>query len=49
MVNLTARYEIDKRLFVAARLQNAFDEKYQLVNGFNPPRRGVFLTAGWQP
>jgi vitamin B12 transporter len=49
VVNLTARYEIDKRLFVAARLQNAFDEKYQLVNGFNTPRRGVFLTAGWQP
>ena len=49
VVNLTARYEIEKRLFVAARLQNAFDEKYQRVNGFNTPRRGVFLTAGWQP
>jgi len=49
VVNLTARYEIDKRLFIGARLSNALDEKYQLVNGFNTPRRGVFLTAGWQP
>jgi vitamin B12 transporter len=49
VINLTARYDIDKRLFVGARLDNALDEKYQLVNGFNTPRRGVFLTAGWQP
>jgi vitamin B12 transporter len=49
VINLTARYDIDKRLFVGARLSNALDEKYQLVNGFNTPRRGVFLTAGWQP
>ena len=49
VVNLTARYDIDKRLFVGARLSNALDQKYQLVNGFNTPRRGVFLTAGWQP
>ena len=49
VVNLTARYDIDKRLFVGARLSNALDEKYQLVNGFNTPPRGVFLTAGWQP
>ena len=49
VLNLTARYDIDKRLFVGARLSNALDEKYQLVNGFNTPRRGVFLTAGWQP
>ena len=49
VINLTARYDIDKRLFVGARLSNALDQKYQLVNGFNTPRRGVFLTAGWQP
>jgi len=49
VLNLTARYDIDKRLFVGARLSNALDQKYQLVNGFNTPRRGVFLTAGWQP
>jgi len=47
--NLTARHDYDKHLFFAARLENALDEKYQLVNGFNTPRRGVFLTAGWRP
>jgi len=36
-------------LFVAARLENAFDEEYRLVNGFNTAPRGVFVTAGWQP
>jgi vitamin B12 transporter len=49
VVNLTARYDYNKHLFTAARLENAFDERYQLVHGFNTPRRGLFITAGWQP
>jgi len=49
LLHLTARYQISKGLFVAARLENAFDEEYRLVNGFNTAPRGVFVTAGWQP
>lgn len=49
VLNLTARYDFSKRFFTAARLENALDEKYQLVHGFNTPRRGLFITAGWQP
>jgi vitamin B12 transporter len=49
VVNLTSRYNYDKHLYVAARLENAFDEKYQLAHGFNTPRRGLFVTLGWQP
>lgn len=49
LVNLTARYQFDKNLYVAAKLENAFNEKYQLVNGFNTPPQGVFFTVGWQP
>lgn len=49
LVNLTARYQFDKNLYVAAKLENAFNEKYQLVNGFNTPPQGVFFSVGWQP
>ncbi len=49
VLNLTARYQLGKALFAAARLENALDEKYRLVNGFNTPPRGLFLTVGWQP
>jgi vitamin B12 transporter len=49
VVNLTSRYDYDKHLYVAAKLENALDEKYQLVQGFNTPRRGLFFTVGWQP
>lgn len=49
IVNFTARYQFDKNLYVAAKLENALGEKYQLVHGFNTPGRGVFLTIGYQP
>jgi vitamin B12 transporter len=49
VLNFSARYEHDKHVFFGARLENALDEKYQLVHGFNTPGRGIFLTAGWQP
>jgi vitamin B12 transporter len=49
VVNFTARYDYSKHAYLAAKLENAFDEKYQLVNGFNTPRRGLFVTVGWQP
>jgi vitamin B12 transporter len=49
VVNLTARYDAGKHVFFAARLDNAFDEKYELVHGFNTPGRGAFVTVGWQP
>jgi vitamin B12 transporter len=48
VLNLTARYNIDKALFVSARLENALDEHYSLAHGFNTPRRGAFITVGWQ-
>jgi vitamin B12 transporter len=49
VVNFTARYDYSKHVYVAAKLTNAFDEKYQLVNGFNTPRLGMLVTVGWQP
>lgn len=49
VMNLTARYNFTKALFAAVRVENALDEAYHVVHGFNAPPRGVFVTAGWQP
>lgn len=49
VLNLTARYNFSQALFVALRVENALDEDYHLVHGFNAPPRGAFLTVGWQP
>ncbi len=48
VVNLTARHPIGKNAHVAARLENAFDEKYQVAHGYNVPGRGLFVSLGWQ-
>lgn len=48
VVNLTARRTLTKSTFIAARLENAFAEKYQLAHGFNVPGRGLFVSLGWQ-
>lgn len=49
VMHLTARYQFAKSLFAEARLENALDEKYSTVSGYNTARRGVFVTVGWQP
>jgi vitamin B12 transporter len=49
VLDLTARFQATKELFAGLKLENALDEKYRLVHGFNTPRRALFLTAGWQP
>ena len=49
VLNLLARFNYNKNLFMAARLENALVKEYQLVHGFNTAPRGMFITAGWQP
>lgn len=48
VVNLTARRAITKNTVIAARLENAFDEHYQVAHGFNTPGRGLFVSLNWQ-
>lgn len=48
VVNLTARYPVSKNSHITARLENAFDAKYQLAHGYNVPGRGLFVSLGWQ-
>ena len=48
LVNFVARHDLDKKTFIAARLENFFDAKYQLAHGSNVPGRGLFVSLGWQ-
>lgn len=49
LVTLTARYNFNKEMYVAAKLDNAGNALYQTAQGFNSPPRGFFLTFGYQP
>lgn len=49
VVNFTARHPLGKNAYLAARIENAFDEEYMVAHGFNVPGRGVFVSLGWQP
>ena len=49
VLNLMARYQLSKNIWFGARLENALDEDYRLVSGYNTAGRGLFVTAGWQP
>jgi len=48
VVNLSARYHITKSWFVNAQLLNLFNKHYELAYTYNTPRRGVYVTLGWQ-
>ncbi|AOJ10984.1 TonB-dependent receptor domain-containing protein [Burkholderia mayonis] len=48
IVNLSARYDITKSWYVSARIDNLFDKDYELAYAYNTPRRGAYVTLGWQ-
>lgn len=48
IVNLSARYNITKAWYVAAQIQNLFNRDYETAYTYNSPRRGAYLTLGWQ-
>lgn len=45
LVNATAKFAITKNWWVQARLENAFDEDYTLVNGYRTAGRGLSLAT----
>ena len=47
LLNLSARFRVSARWSLQARLDNATDERYQLVNGYNTPRRTLLVAARW--
>jgi vitamin B12 transporter len=48
LVNLSARYDITKSWYIGARIDNLFNKDYQLAYSYNTPRRGAYITLGWQ-
>jgi vitamin B12 transporter len=48
VVNLSARYNISKSWYVAARVENLFNKDYETVYTYNTPKRGAYVTVGWQ-
>jgi vitamin B12 transporter len=48
VLNLTARYRIDKNLDVSAQLQNLFDRDYSEVYGYNTLGRTLFVGLNYQ-
>jgi vitamin B12 transporter len=49
VVNLTAAKKLTPEWTGRVRVENAFNENYQLVHGYNTPQRGVFVTLQYQP
>lgn len=44
LVNLHAAWQLNRRVGLRARIDNAADKAYTLVSGYNTPRRGAFLA-----
>lgn len=49
VVNLSARYDITKSWWLSARIDNLFDRNYELAYSYNTPRRGAYITLGFNP
>lgn len=48
VARLVASYEVTKALRLKLRMENAFDESYQLVDGYNTWGRAVFGGIEWR-
>ena len=49
LVNLTARYAINKELSVEGRVDNLFDKQYESVRGYNTTGLAAFVGLRYQP
>jgi vitamin B12 transporter len=48
LVNLNARYGMAKSWYIAARIENLLDKRYETVYTYRTPQRGAYVTLGWQ-
>ncbi|MDH6148794.1 MULTISPECIES: TonB-dependent receptor domain-containing protein [Paraburkholderia] len=48
IVNLSARYNVTKAWYVSAQIDNLFNKDYETAYSYNSPRRGAYVTLGWQ-
>jgi vitamin B12 transporter len=49
VVNLLAKYQVNKNISVQARLENAFNRDYEVADGYNTPPRTYFVGISYQP
>lgn len=47
LVNLNAAWSVTPRWTLAARLNNAADKRYELVQGYNTPARNLFVSLAY--
>ena len=48
IVNLTARYQINKALSIQARADNIFNKKYALADGYSTEPATIFVSLSYQ-
>ena len=48
LVNLQARYQLNRETSLYGRVENLLNRDYQTVYGYNQPPRGVFVGVEWR-
>ena len=48
LINLSGVVKMEKNLWLEARIDNLFDEDYQLVYGYNTPGLSVFVGVNYK-
>jgi vitamin B12 transporter len=49
LANFTASWQATRSLALVGRIENLFDEQYELAHTFNTPDRGVYLSVRYAP
>ena len=49
LTDLTAQWQATRSLALVARVENLFDERYELARTYNTPSRGVYFTLRYAP
>lgn len=49
LANLTAQYQATRTVTLLARIENLFNEQYELADTYNTPDRGLYLTVRYAP
>lgn len=48
IIDIRAAYKINSHWKVSAKIENATDKQYQVINGYNTPDLSGYLTIEWQ-
>ena len=48
LLNLNARYNLNKNVSLYARIENLFDKDYETVYGYSQPGRGAYVGVNFK-